>query len=126
MNINHLDLNVVCRPWSHPRVFAVLLGLLFAFAMVSNTNAGENNGQRINNKESLRICKSAAQNDLGGAGELKFKRKAATSVESDRFRHWINFVELTGEGKTSKKLLCETSRTGELLSMHAEPGRWRF
>lgn len=102
-------------------VISALVFTVFTLAAI-NVNAGE----RINNKESLRICKSAAQEELGGEGELKFQRKTATSVESDRFRHWINVVELASDAKTSKKLLCETTRTGELLSMHVEPGRWGF
>lgn len=122
MNINNLKALGRTRTKLPSLVSMAVMGLVFTLGLAGNVYGEE----RINNKESLRICKSAAQEELGGAAELRFKRKTATSVESDRFRHWINLVELSSDGKTLKKLLCETSRTGELLSMHVKPGKWGF
>lgn len=82
--------------------------------------------QKVNSKESLRICKTALAEDISDGTELKFRRKSATSVESARFKHWFNVVEITDGEKSSKKLRCETSRTGELLVIHSEPGKWNI
>ncbi|VUD40537.1 hypothetical protein TDB9533_00284 [Thalassocella blandensis] len=82
--------------------------------------------QKINSKESLRICKSAVEGDLDAGKEIKFRRKTATSVEADVFKHWINATEISDGDKTSVKVLCETSRTGEVVNMTLEEGRWKF
>lgn len=80
---------------------------------------------RINSKESLERCKhavAAQADDL----EYSFSRKSATSVKSDFFKHWINATEREGSEKSSVKILCETSRTGEVLSLLVKPGRWNI
>lgn len=99
-----------------------ILIALVALALAMNVAADE----RINNKESLRVCKAAAEAELDAEAALKFKRKSATAVELDRFRHWINVVEVHGQDKTAKKLLCETSRSGELLVLTYQPGQWNI
>ncbi len=81
---------------------------------------------RVNSKESLRLCKSAMESDLAEGTHYKFKRKTATSVESDRFTHWINVYEISANQKAPKKLLCETSRTGEVLVLQIKPGKWKI
>ena len=82
--------------------------------------------ERINSKESLRLCKDAMQAELPEGTRYKFKRNSATSVESDRYKHWINVLEISAEEKTSKKLLCETSRSGEILVFTIKPGSWKI
>ncbi|MFL0804793.1 MAG: hypothetical protein K6L81_13840 [Agarilytica sp.] len=80
----------------------------------------------VNSKESMRLCKSAMEADLADGTSYKFKRKTATSVEIDRFKHWINFLEISEAEKSSKKLLCETSRSGEVLVLQVKPGKWKI
>lgn len=87
---------------------------------------GEESSQKINSKESLRICKSAVEAELADGESMKFARKAATSVEAGIFKHWINATQLTNNEKSSVKVLCETSRTGEVVTMQMEEGRWKF
>jgi len=82
--------------------------------------------ERVNSKESLRQCKSAMAADTPKGTKYKFKRNTATSVDSDSFKHWINFLEVSDTGKSSKKLMCETSRTGEILVLEIKPGRWKI
>ncbi len=83
-------------------------------------------GDRVNSKESLRLCKSAMEADVPEGTMVKFKRGAATSVSSSSFKHWINVVEISGTEKNAKKLRCETSRSGEILVLEIKPGRWRL
>ncbi len=83
-------------------------------------------GDKINSKESLRVCKSAASEKLAEGSSYKFKRRSATEVESDRYKHWINVYEISANDKQAKKLMCETSRTGELLSLEFDAGQWRI
>lgn len=80
---------------------------------------------RINSKESLERCKNAILAEAGGS-EYAFSRKTATSVKSDLFKHWINATERKDNEKSSVKILCETSRTGEVLSLRIQPGRWNI
>ena len=82
--------------------------------------------EKINSKESLRICKDAMAAEIPEGTEFKFRRRTATSVEPDRYKHWINFVEKNGREKTVKKLRCETSRVGEVLVMEIKPGSWKI
>ncbi len=83
-------------------------------------------GEKVNSKESLRVCKSAAEAKLPQGASFKFKRRTATEVESDRYKHWINVYEISASDKQAKKLLCETSRSGEVLSLRFEEGQWRI
>lgn len=99
-------------------VLVVLVGVLLSVSAYS--------ADKINSKESLRICKSALNEDAGDEVQLKIKRKTATSVESSKFKHWFNVVEMRDGEKASKKLRCETTRTGELLVIYSEPGKWRI
>ncbi|MFL0809998.1 MAG: hypothetical protein K6L76_06260 [Agarilytica sp.] len=99
----------------------LIVGILVMFVSTS-LHASE----KVNSRESLRICKSALTQDAGETMELKFKRKTATSVEAKKFKHWFNIVEIHNGEKSSKKLRCETSRTGELLVIHSEPGKWNI
>ena len=80
---------------------------------------------KINSKDSLTICTDAI---LADAGELryKFSRKTATSVKKEQFTHWINATEIDGSDKTPVKVLCETSRDGNILSIEFKPGRWKM
>ena len=80
---------------------------------------------RINSKESLERCKRAIAAEAGDL-EYVFSRKSATSVKSDFFKHWINATERKANEKSSVKILCETSRTGEVLSLLLKPGRWNI
>ncbi len=98
-------------------LFSILMMLLGAFAIADT---------HVNSKESMRLCKSAMEADLAEGTSYKFKRKTATSVEIDRFKHWINFVEISQSEKSSKKLLCETSRSGEVLVLQVKPGKWKI
>lgn len=82
--------------------------------------------EKVNSKESLRECKSAMEADLSEGVSYKFKRKTATTVEIDRYKHWINLYEVSNLGKDAKKLLCETSRSGEVLVLKVQPGSWRI
>lgn len=90
-------------------------------------SAGAFAGEKINSKESLRVCKAALSEEQQKQGvEYKVKRKTATSVDKDAFKHWINVVETKAGEKSSIKVLCQTSRTGEVLELTKEAGRWTF
>lgn len=82
--------------------------------------------EKVNGKQSLRLCKSAMLEKLPENMSYKFKRNSATSVEKDRYKHWVNVLEINGSDKTSKKILCETSRTGEVLVLEVQSGRWKM
>ncbi|MFT5084233.1 MAG: hypothetical protein ACI9Y1_002286 [Lentisphaeria bacterium] len=81
---------------------------------------------RVNSKESLRVCKSAIEADAREGQSYKIKRKAVSSVRSDRFTHRFNAVQMDAEGKISLKVMCETSRSGELLVLELKPGNWKI
>ncbi len=98
-------------------LFSMFMLSLGSFAMAD---------AHVNSKESMRLCKSAMKADLAEGTSYKFKRKTATSVEIDRFKHWINFIEISQSEKNSKKLLCETSRSGEVLVLQVKPGKWKI
>ena len=84
-----------------------------------------NAAERVNSKESLRLCKSAVEQDVTEA-TVKFKKKTATSVDSEFYTHYINMLEKNDAGKASKKLLCKTTRTGEVVELDIKPGRWKI
>ncbi len=97
---------------------------LFSIALVSlSVSAGA--AERVNSKESLRLCKSAVEKDAGDSA-IKFKHKTATSVDSGHYVHYINLLEKSESGKESKKLMCKTTRTGEIVSLEIKPGRWKI
>lgn len=98
----------------------VVLVSLFLFCQSAWAEDG-----RINSQESLQRCKHAVAAQAGDL-EYIFSRKSATSVKSDFFQHWINATERKGNEKSSVKILCETSRTGEVLSLLLKPGRWNI
>ncbi len=98
-------------------IFSIFIMLFGSLAMAD---------ANVNSKESMRLCKSAMEADLSEGTSYKFKRKTATSVEIDRFKHWINFLEISQSEKHSKKLLCETSRSGEVLVLQVKPGKWKI
>jgi len=102
--------------------FIVAATLTFGAASVVTATASE----KINSRESLRLCKNAMEADMPEGTKYKFKRNTATSVEPDRYKHWINFLEINGKAKNMKKLLCETSREGEILVMEIKEGRWKI
>ncbi len=85
-----------------------------------------NAAEKVNSKESLRICKEAMLADVEAGQSFKFKRNTATSVESEKFKHWINATQLAEGEKKSLKVKCETTRSGELLKLVFEPGRWKI
>ncbi|WP_086933266.1 hypothetical protein [Agarilytica rhodophyticola] len=83
-------------------------------------------GEKVNSKQSLRLCKTAMQEKLPENMSYKFKRNPATSVEKDRYKHWVNVLEISDSDRVAKKVLCETSRTGEVLAIEVQPGRWKM
>lgn len=99
---------------------------LFALAGVLSASAMLHAADKVNSKQSLRVCKSALESDLNEGSQYKFKRDAATSVEAQRYKHWFNVVEKSDEGKMALKVLCETSRTGDVLVLEIKPGRWKI
>ena len=82
--------------------------------------------KKVNSKESLRACKDSLNADLSEGARYKFKRNSATSVYPDRYKHLMNVVEFSDNGKTSLKVRCETTRTGEILAIDLKPGRWKI
>lgn len=99
---------------------------IVALCLSASVSVGVLADTKVNSKESLRQCKSAMQADLPEGMSYKFKRKTATSVEIDSYKHWINFYEISASEKNSKKLLCETSRSGEVLVLQIKPGKWKI
>ncbi len=99
---------------------------IIAIMLSASVSAGVAATEKVNSKESLRQCKSAMESDLSDGVSYKFKRKSATTVEIDRYKHWINLYEVSDAGKDAKKLLCETSRSGEVLVLKVQPGKWRI
>lgn len=98
--------------------------LLFSMALVA-LSFSVNAAERVNSKESLRLCKSAVEQDAGNVS-VKFKHKTATSVESEHYIHYINILEKSDGGKESKKLMCKTTRTGKVVELDIKPGRWKI
>lgn len=99
---------------------------IIAIILSASVSTGVAAAEKVNSKESLRQCKSAMEADLSEGVSYKFKRKTATTVEIDRYKHWINLYEMSDSGKDAKKLLCETSRSGEVLVLKVRPGKWRI
>jgi len=104
-----------------------LVGLMSAVIGTFFLHAGDvYAGERVNSKESLRMCKSAMEAKTGAGMRYKFKRNSATSVDADRYTHWINLLEISDTGKSQMKLLCKTSRSGEILELEVKPGKWKI
>ena len=78
----------------------------------------------VNSRESLALCKQSIEADAGESTDFRFSRKVATSAKSETFLHRINATEINDDGKTLLKITCETSRSGEVLSVETKPGRW--
>lgn len=103
--------------------FHTFLASICMLGVVSGVAAA---ADKVNSKESLRLCKSAAEEQAAEGAVYKFKRNAVTSVDSDRFTHLVNLVETQGSEKNVMKLRCEISRVGDVISLDMEPGRWKM
>lgn len=102
------------------KIISILLGM----SLVFNAYAAE---KRVNSKESLKQCREGIVREEGPETSYQFnRREVASSVKKRSHIHWINLVEISAEGKNPVRVKCETTNTGEIISLTLEPGRWKI
>lgn len=73
----------------------------------------------------LDACKQGVVELYTNASETKFKRQVAISQRGGQYTFWIN-ASATIDGDASPlKAKCVTSKSGEIVSLQVENGRWR-
>jgi len=82
--------------------------------------------ERLNGREAANACKTEITNTYAGDSEIDFSRNPASSMRGGAYTFWINSTEELDGDKSSVKYLCEITRSGELVSLTREEGRWRI
>ncbi len=100
-----------------------LSGLACSVLAVSLEASAQADVKRVNSKESIKACKAhLLQQDV----KVKFKNKSATQVDNNSYKHWLNAVKTNADGRESLKVLCETTRTGKVVTLDVQSGSWKF
>lgn len=81
---------------------------------------------RLNGREAANACKQEITENYAGEADIRFSRNPASSMKSGAYTFWINTTEEANGDKSSIKYTCEIKRTGELVSLVREEGRWRI
>jgi hypothetical protein len=95
--------------------------ILFSL-LISQISVAE---ERLNSREAEKVCHSEIYTAYSG-NEIKFKRNPASSLKKGVYRFWINSTEVADGNKNSIRYVCELSRSGELITLLREDGRWKI
>lgn len=79
----------------------------------------------INGIQGAQICKQQIKANSRGS-ELNFQRQSASSFRGSSFTYWINAYSKIGEERGPLRYRCEISRSGELIEIVEEGGRWNI
>lgn len=79
----------------------------------------------INGVEGAEMCKHQIAT-LSGQSELRFQRQSASSFRGSNFKYWINADTKIGDNSSAIRFRCEISRTGEVIEIIEENGRWNI
>lgn len=81
---------------------------------------------RLNAKQAIEVCKQEIHQAYGNETEIDFRHHPASSIKGSFYTFWINATEEIAGDQSSMKYQCEITRTGELVELTREPGRWRI
>ncbi|MEQ9021827.1 MAG: hypothetical protein RLN82_03595, partial [Pseudomonadales bacterium] len=82
--------------------------------------------ERLNAKQAIDVCKQKIHQAYGNSAEIRFRHNPASSIKGSSYTFWINATEEIAGDQSSIKYQCEITRTGELVELTREPGRWRI
>lgn len=99
------------------------LSALLALTLAAGVNADAN---RVNSKDSIKACKAHLLQQHAEGVTIKFKNKSATAVDNNKYTHRLNAVQIHADGRESLKVLCETTRSGSVVTLDVQSGRWKF
>lgn len=78
----------------------------------------------INSSEALGLCKENISDRTDGSVYHKFKMNPATSTRGGVLTLWIDSTMKNEQRKFLLKSKCIVSKSGELIDLEIEEGRW--
>lgn len=102
----------------------LILGSLLAASGLSSQIASAE--QRLNGRQAADACKQEISALYAENKKIKFSKNPASSVKSGAYTFWINSTEKADGDKSSIRYLCEITRSGELVGLTREEGRWKI
>lgn len=81
---------------------------------------------RLNAKQATDACKQEITQVYANGSGIRFNRNPASSIKGGSYNFWINATEEVAGNKGSMRYQCVITRTGELIELTREPGRWRI
>lgn len=82
--------------------------------------------EQLNGRQAANLCKQEISTLYSGEHKIKFDRNPASSLKSGKYRFWINSTEKSADSKSRVRYLCEITRSGELMALTREKGRWKI
>lgn len=81
---------------------------------------------RLNGRQAADVCKQEITATYSSDNKIKFGRNPASSIKGGAYTFWINSTETADGDKNSIRYLCEITRSGELVGLTREDGRWKI
>ena len=94
-------------------------------SLFATTGANAASISLINGAQGAKVCKQEIRTYASQA-ELHFQRESAASFRGSSFTYWINASSKFGEQRGPMRYRCEISRSGEVLELIEEGGRWNI
>jgi hypothetical protein len=98
--------------------------------LIATSGANAASISPINGVEGEQLCKEHIATLVSDSrmtdSEIEFQRRSASSFRSSNFTYWINASSKLGEQKGPLRYRCEISRTGEVMEIIEESGRWNI
>lgn len=108
---------------------SILFLVTLSSILISSLSSAADTEKRLNGRQAADRCKqeiSAQYSAQSDENAIRFSRNPASSLKGDAYKFWINTTEEAAGDKNSIKYLCEITRTGELVGLSREQGRWRI
>lgn len=99
----------------------LLTSALISLVFSSGLNAAS--VSRINGVDGEQLCQEQIANS-SGRDAISFQRESAASFRGSNFTYWINANSMVGGERGPLRYRCEITRTGEVLEIVEESGRW--
>jgi|MEHZ01.5.fsa_nt_MEHZ011451974.1_17 hypothetical protein len=97
-------------------------------SLIAGSTAQANVPYSLNAVQGMDACKfhieSLYAQNYAEDVDLSFQREAGTSIRGGHFKYWINASAQINSERSPVRFLCEVTRTGELVELIEEDGRW--
>ena len=93
-------------------------------SLIAGSTAQANVPYSLNAVQGMDACKFHIESIYAEDADLNFQRQAGTSIRGGHFKYWINASAQIDSDRSSVRFLCEVTRTGELVELIEEEGRW--